>query len=174
MSKRVPPGVGDGDCILTRRSPPLIHSEMFCQGLLYRLLGDWFVCTCMCRGAHTPVIHIHADQKRTSGPALPSSYSLQTKFFSESAGTCHFWLGLACQQTHAPPASSAPEPPARDTGTGIHGWSLCGCFRGSSGLCSYPPSHLSFPVSDFLKCSSSISKYSRCVINQRKYEHRME
>lgn len=71
------------------------------------------MCTCMCQGAHTPVIHIHGDQKRTSGPALPSSYSLQTKFFSESAGTCHFWLGLACQQTHAPPASSTPEPCAR-------------------------------------------------------------
>lgn len=63
VSKRVPPGVGDGDCVLTRKSPPLIHSEMFCQGLLYMLLGDWFVCTCICRGAHTPVIHIHGDQR---------------------------------------------------------------------------------------------------------------
>lgn len=116
--------------------------EMFCQGLLYMLAGDWFVCTCMCWGAHTSVIHIHRDQKRTSDPALPFSYSLQIKFFSESAGTCHFLLGLACQQTHAPPASSTPEPCARVRGTGIHSQSLCRCFGGFSGFCSYPLSHL--------------------------------
>lgn len=129
-------------------------SEVFCQRLLYVFLRDWFVCTCMCRGAHTSVIHIHGDQKRTSGPALPFSYSLQTKFSSESAGTC--------QQTHAPPASSTPEPCARVTGTGIHTQSLCGCFRGSSGLCSYLLSHLSFPVSDFLSVPLQSEEQQEC------------
>lgn len=38
-------------------------SEVFCQGLLYVFLRDWFVCTCMCRG-HIHLSYIYMETKR--------------------------------------------------------------------------------------------------------------
>lgn len=137
-------------------------SEVFCQGLLYVFLGDWFVCTCMCQGGHIHLSYIYTETKRGHQVLLYHSLTPFRQSFPVNLLELAIQLGLACQQTHAPPASSTPEPRARVTGTGIHSQSLCGCFRGSSGVCSYPLSHLSFPVSDFLSVPLQSEEQQEC------------